>query len=123
MHELSIAENILEILKSNMGEGDSAIRIKVRVGDLAGVAVDSLVFCFDAITDGTPFRETRLEIERVGVTARCSRCESIQEIHEFRFKCSSCDSDDVEIVAGNELQVVEIEVDGRVKESNECHNN
>jgi hydrogenase nickel incorporation protein HypA/HybF len=114
LHELSIAVNILEIVRENFpADGGSKLRsIKVRVGELAGVVPDSLEFCFSAITKGTDMEQARLEIERTGIVAHCESCGVDSEVHGFAFICPACDGSDLRIISGNELSVVEIEVDG-----------
>lgn len=113
MHELSIAENILEIVRENFdANGGGKLRsVKVRIGELAGVIPDSLDFCFTAITKGTPLESAKLEIEKTGIVARCNDCEKESEVHGLVFKCPECKSSNISVVSGNELQVVEIEVD------------
>lgn len=113
MHELSIAENILEIVKDNLSSnGGGRLRsVKVRIGELAGVVPDSLDFCFTAITKGTEMDGAVLEIERTGIVAHCADCGKDSDVKGLVFKCPSCGSLSVKVITGNELQVVEIEVD------------
>jgi hydrogenase nickel incorporation protein HypA/HybF len=67
MHELGLAESILDIVRDHVPPGREAAvrRVRVRIGEFAGVLPDSLAFCFGAITAGTPFVDASLEIERV----------------------------------------------------------
>jgi len=117
MHELSIAENIVEVVKENLAERRQLRSVKVRIGELANVIPDSLEFCFSAITKGTPFENARLEIENVGIVVHCDNCGADSEVEAFVFRCGNCGSTDVDVVSGNDLRVVEIEVDDEVKES------
>jgi hydrogenase nickel incorporation protein HypA/HybF len=67
MHELGLAESILDLVREHVPP-DRAIavrRVTVRIGDLAGVIPDSLEFCFGAITAGTPYAGASLDIDRV----------------------------------------------------------
>ncbi len=116
MHELSIAENILEIVKENVGAVSSVTSVKIRIGELASVIPDSLEFCFNAITKGTPFENAKLLIENVGIVAHCEICGADSVVENFLFKCKHCGRADVKLISGNELQVVEIEIDDGVKE-------
>ena len=65
MHELGIAESILEAVETEMRAyaGSRPIKVAVKVGALSGVDRDSLSFCFEAITKGTPFEELILALE------------------------------------------------------------
>ena len=76
MHELSIAQSIVDIVGQYVPrDRQNGIRmIRVRVGDLAGVVPDSLSFCFTAVTAGTPMAEALLEIEHVPYIIHCTAC-------------------------------------------------
>ncbi|HUI30259.1 MAG TPA: hydrogenase maturation nickel metallochaperone HypA [Candidatus Acidoferrales bacterium] len=110
MHELSIAGNILEIVNENTDGGSEVKSIKVKIGRLAGVIPDSLEFCFSAITKDTPLEKAKLEIENVEVVVHCNSCGAAFAVEDFFFQCQNCGSPDVKVISGNELQVVEVEI-------------
>ena len=65
MHELGLAESILTIVREHV-PADRAVavrRVRVVVGDVAGVLPESLTFCFEALAAGTPFGRASLAIE------------------------------------------------------------
>ncbi len=113
MHELSIAQNILEIVESNLPPPPApAVRsVKVRVGELSGIDPESLDFCFSAITSETRLQGTLLDIERVPLRCSCRSCSNQFVPEEFNFLCPGCKGTNVEILSGRELQVVEIELE------------
>ena len=113
MHELSIAQNIVEIVGDCLtaNGGGKLKSVKLRIGELVGVVPDSLDFCFTAITKGTPLEDAQLEIERTGITARCAECGMDSAVDGLLFRCAACGSVDLKVISGNELQVVEIEVE------------
>ena len=113
MHELSIAQNIVEIVGDSLSAngGGKLKSVKVRIGELAGVVPDSLEFCFTAITKGTTMEEAKLEIERTGIVGRCTDCGTDSAVEGLVFRCPLCGSVEMKLISGNELQVVEIEVD------------
>jgi len=51
VHELSIAESILDGIRAELLRypGARPVRVGVRIGELAAVDVDSLTFCFEAV--------------------------------------------------------------------------
>lgn len=67
MHELSVANSILDIVCRHVpaAQGPLVRAVRVRVGDGAGVLPDSLEFCFEAIVAGTPYASARLAVDRV----------------------------------------------------------
>jgi len=65
MHEVGIANSILEAVGTEMRpySGARPIKVTVKVGAMSGVDRDSLSFCFQAITRGTLFESLMLAIE------------------------------------------------------------
>lgn len=119
MHELSIAKGIFEIVHEYIpADRRPAVRaVHVRVGALSGVVAESLEFSFTAITAGTPLQNASLVIDHVPVRIRCNKCH-----HEFGtdipiFLCPKCGSGDTTMLGGNELQVVEIELEDQPVET------
>ena len=112
MHELSIAQNILEIVKEHLPAGvPSQVKsVRIRVGYGAGIVPDSLEFCFNAIIAKTPMQGAVLEIERVPFVVKCNTCGKTSSNESEIFLCSFCDGNDVTMVSGNELQVIAIDL-------------
>ena len=67
MHELGLAQSIFDIVRANVPVGRAAgVReVRLRVGDTAGVLVDSLEFCFGVTVAGTPYASAVLAVDRV----------------------------------------------------------
>ncbi len=112
MHELSIAQNILEIVGEHLpaGEFRRVKCVKVKVGDGAGVVPDSLEFCFNVIIAGTSMEGAVLEIEPVPFVMKCNSCGNISTNEGEIFICSFCNGNDLTMISGNELQVSAIEL-------------
>ncbi len=112
MHELSLAQSIIDIVQQYVpdGQGKSVKSVKLKVGELSGVVTDSLDFCFSAITSDTPLSTASLEIERVPFTLQCKNCNSPFTGEFGVVLCPHCGSEKTEVVAGTEMQIVEIEL-------------
>ena len=111
MHELSIAQNIIDIVLQHLpDESNGAVRsVKIRVGLLSGIVPKSLDFCFSSIVGDTPLRGARLDIEDVPVEAQCLACEkTFAKDDDSVYVCPSCGSKDVQFITGTELEVVEV---------------
>lgn len=112
MHELSIAQNIIEIIHQHVpvNELECVGAIRLKIGTVAGVVPDSLEFSFRAITTETPLRNAHLEIESIPFQIRCNLCNTTSS-NEMGFSiCESCGSRETTILSGTELQIKEIEV-------------
>jgi hydrogenase nickel incorporation protein HypA/HybF len=119
MHELSIAQSIVDIIGQYVPAGSMAsVRlVKVRIGPLAGVVADSLEFCFGAIVGETPLADARLDIEETPLRSQCSHCDKIFDVEGAAFLCPGCGSTEIKVISGTEMQVVEIELADRQAES------
>jgi hydrogenase nickel incorporation protein HypA/HybF len=113
MHEMSVAQNILEIIGDTLASsGKTRVRsVQLRIGQMSGIVRDSLEFCFQVITEGTPVEGAILEIEEPPLTARCNACRQTSGLEYGMFICPSCGSNDVAILSGTELQVVSLTLD------------
>ncbi|MFH0787147.1 MAG: hydrogenase maturation nickel metallochaperone HypA [Pseudomonadota bacterium] len=113
MHEMGIAQSILDIVEQEMARhGVTKVStIRLVVGEFTAVVPQSLTFCFEVITKDTPMEGVRLEMEPVPLTGRCGGCGEEFEIKEYRFVCPKCDSKEIETIGGKELYVKEIEAE------------
>lgn len=118
MHELSIAQDILSIIKQNVPHEEfKNIRcVNVKIGDMAGVVPQSLEFCFQAITSETEMKDAVMVIEKIPFVIKCSSCGKTST-NEIGIRiCSHCSSPDTNVLSGLEMQVVDIELNEEVKE-------
>jgi hypothetical protein len=67
LHELSIAYDICRITEEHVGAADLArVReVGVEVGVKAGIEIDSLEFCLEALLGAPPFGQAVPRIERL----------------------------------------------------------
>ena len=67
MHELGIAESILDAVRKEaaMRPGCRIGKVGLRLGDLSGVDTESLSFCFDALVRDTDLEPLELAIDYV----------------------------------------------------------
>ena len=112
MHELAIAQNILEIVQQSVPENQAkSVRgIRIRVGQMSGIVPDSLDFCFSAIINDTDMQRARLAIEQVPTLSQCKTCANRFGIEDWIFTCPVCQSTNLELISGKELEIVEIEL-------------
>ena len=113
MHEMSIAQNIIDIVSDAIGdeEPERVDKVGVRIGKLVAVVPDSLQFCFEAITSGTPLEGAELVIEEVPIRVHCDPCAADAEVESFVFRCPRCGGGELRVLSGNELTVGYIEVE------------
>ncbi len=112
MHELSIAQNIVDIIRQYVpdDQAEDVRLVKIRVGQMAGVVPDSLEFCFGAIVTDTTLGKARLDIEETPLQSQCKICHEVFAVEQAAFICPHCGSGETKVISGTELQVVEIEL-------------
>lgn len=114
MHELSIAQSIVDAVEAKAAECN-ATRVKgvrLKIGEASGVVTDSLAFCFEMLVSPDPvLAGAQLLIDRVPHRARCPHCAEEFDIVNFVAQCPVCKEWSSEVVSGTELQVVEMEIE------------
>lgn len=112
MHELSLAQNIIEIIQQSVPHAHhrDVRSVCVRVGAFTNVLADSLVFCFEALRPDAGMDEAQLEIVHVPARVTCQRCDTTEVLDELLPLCPQCGSRSVTVIEGNELLVTSIEI-------------
>src|ERR1700722_7339297 len=116
MHELSIAESILDAVREELTKhpGAHPIRIGLRIGELAAVDVDSLTFCFEAVVAGTDWEGLKLDARVCPQRRRCNACSNEFDVVGYNAICPACGGDRTKSISGDELDFdyLEVETDG-----------
>ena len=108
MHELGITRTIVTIA-SEQAEGGKVIRVLLEIGQLSAVMPDAIRFCFDVVSQGTVLQGAQLQINETPGRARCQDCGREFTLQQLPARCV-CDSALLDILAGEDLIVKEIEV-------------
>ncbi|MCC6962138.1 MAG: hydrogenase maturation nickel metallochaperone HypA [candidate division Zixibacteria bacterium] len=111
MHELSIAQNIIDAVQTALPEhGLTRVeRIGVRIGTLSSVDPEALTFGYQALIAETSLAGSVLAIEMIETRARCRRCREEFVATDFVFVCPKCESSQCDLVSGQELEIVYLE--------------
>jgi hydrogenase nickel incorporation protein HypA/HybF len=116
MHELSIAESILEAVRKELVShpGARPTRVGLRIGELAAVDVDSLTFCFEAVLKGTDWESLQLDARVFPQRRMCRECGNEFAVVEYNANCPACASSNTRLTSGDELDFdyLEVETDG-----------
>ena len=113
MHEMSIAQSVLDIIlqESLSNKVNRVLSVAIKVGELSAVETESLRFCFELVSKGSLAEGARLDIERVQVTCHCKDCGSDFAVRELIFSCPSCGGSRVEMLSGRELSIDSFEAE------------
>ena len=110
MHELSITQSVVEICEQNAG-GRRVLSVTLEVGELSGIIPDAVEFCFEACSKGTLLEGAQLIIEQIPPKGLCRGCGDEFPVSAYYDSCPSCGGYSVELLAGEEMRVKELEVE------------
>jgi hydrogenase nickel incorporation protein HypA/HybF len=110
---MSIAQSLIAIIEDEMEKhGARVLRsVRLHIGQMTAVVPDALSFCFQVITEGTALEGARLDMEVIPLKGFCRKCRSEFEIQDYAFVCPTCASTEIDSIAGQDLSIVELEVD------------
>jgi len=108
VHELALTQSMLAAITERLGAA-RVVRVRLEVGRLMAVLPDALRFAFASCTEGTSLAGARLEIEEIAARGRCRACGRDGALDGVVALCP-CGSADVELLAGGELRIKEVEV-------------
>ncbi len=113
MHEMSLAESVLQIIEeSARTQNFQRVRtVVLEIGALSAVEPDAMRFCFDAVTRGSMAEGALLEIIEMPGEGRCMACGMAVAMQEQYGLCPECGSPRLQIVAGNQMRVKDLEVE------------
>lgn len=114
MHELSLVEGMMDIVRESASQNNIKRVTKVRlvIGQLTMAMPESLRFAFSVLSQDELFGGSVLEIEELGVICRCESCGTeFKPGNDYIFVCPGCGSGRVTIIQGHELYLDSYEGD------------
>ena len=114
MHELSIAASIVEAVTESASAypGARVKEVRLRLGALASVVDDSLQFCWELATEGSPLAGAALVINKLPVIVHCDACGVDTEIEGVQsFRCPRCGEPAADLRQGRELEIEAIDIE------------
>lgn len=113
MHEMSLAEGVLQLVEET-ARREGAQRVKtvvLEIGRLSSVEPEALRFCFEAVTRDSLAADAALTIIDVPGTGWCMACNETVPMTEIYGDCPQCGGYQVSPNGGTEMRVKEIEIE------------
>jgi hydrogenase nickel incorporation protein HypA/HybF len=113
MHELSIVLSIIDEIgeQSEARDLHDIQVVHLKVGAFSGVDANALLFAWEFACEGTPFAQSRLDIQVVPLIIHCAVCRQDRTPPSlYQLYCPQCETPSETIVTGRELEVVSLEV-------------
>lgn len=113
MHEMSLAEGVLQIVENAARtSGFSRIKeIRLEIGALAGVEIEALSFCLDVVLKHSVADGARVEVRRLPGQGHCLACGKPVEVSTLYDACPDCGSYQVHATGGTEMRVKDLLVE------------
>lgn len=112
MHEMSLAEEVLQLVETT-ARREHASRVKtvvLAIGRLSSVEPEALRFCFESVVRGSLAEGAVLEIIDVPGAGRCLDCGLDVTIQSLYDACPNCAGYRLKATGGTEMRVREIEI-------------
>ncbi|MBI5899107.1 MAG: hydrogenase maturation nickel metallochaperone HypA [Rhodocyclales bacterium] len=112
MHEMSLAEGVLQLIEdaARAQEFSKVTAVWLEIGQLSGVEVEAMKFCFDAVVRDSIAEGARLEIIATPGSGWCMQCSKAVPMTEVFGECPDCGSHQMQVTGGTEMRVKELEV-------------
>lgn len=130
MHELSIVHKIIEEVEAHAVKGGlTSVRLaRLKIGRMSGFQKEALEFCLQSYRKGKVTEGMTFAVEEVPVSLLCRSCGHGYTDDRFNdggfaheiahvpalytpLACTRCGSDSINVVCGQEVQIVSVEGD------------
>lgn len=113
MHELSIAINIVNELEQIVRneKGVKVVSFTLKIGTLSGIVPESLDFALESAIKETLCEGSTWKIEKEEALGKCLVCFHTFPMEEIYSPCPVCGAFNPEIVAGQGLKIISIEIE------------
>lgn len=113
MHEIEIANSILEAVRAEVAlhTGRVPVKVGVRIGEFAAIDPEALRFGFEALARGTEMESLQLEVEQCPVRYSCSPCNLDFAATQFDSRCPKCGNEGAQLVSGDQLELAYLEME------------
>jgi hydrogenase nickel incorporation protein HypA/HybF len=133
MHELALAESIMDAVSRELEAypGATPLRVGVKVGVMAAVDVDALRFCFEIAVRGSEWPLLKLDAEVIPGEVHCLTCGHRTRAESTVLDCERCGSTQTVMHGSDELDLTcleverdgndHVEAEGAEREPENCH--
>lgn len=113
MHEYSIVLSLLESCEENLKQHNASkvTKVVVKIGVLSGVEPELLQRAFDTFKEESVCAEAQLVLEIQKVLISCNGCKEKSILNSLEFVCPMCQSHDIKIIDGEEMFLMQLEME------------
>lgn len=112
MHELSIAESIIDICDANIKDRNVNVKlIELDIGKLSGVVIPALETAMKQVVKNTIYQNAKIVMNEIVAIGKCLNCNNEFEAEDYYSQCPECGEYGIELIKGDEMRVKSIEID------------
>lgn len=113
MHELAIVEALVKQCEEQvrLNNAQRVLSVEVKIGILSGVEPHFLETTFHTFKQDTVCECAELVMNMQKIVVVCKRCGCTNTLEKHHFICPTCKSDDLEVVDGEELMLMRLEME------------
>ncbi len=113
MHEYSIVQSLLDLCDENAKKNNasSVLKVMVKIGALSGVEPQLLETAFETFKEHTICHNAEFVMHLQPVKIRCRSCSNENELQEHEYICPDCESVDIEVIDGEDMYLMQLELD------------
>lgn len=107
MHELSIAQSIVELAEevAIKEKANSIQSIDIEIGTLSGVVLDALEFAMEITVKNTILKNAEINYLKINGKADCRECKLKFETNDLLAFCPNCKRANFKIIDGKQLRI------------------
>lgn len=113
MHEMSLAEGILQIVEDAAAQQGfrRVTEVRLEIGALSGVEIEALSFCLDVVLKNSVAEGARVELQHIPGQGWCLGCGETVAVNALYDACPLCGSYQVQATGGTEMRVKDLLVE------------
>jgi hydrogenase nickel insertion protein HypA len=113
MHEYSIVQALIEQCEGYAAENEAqqVTKVVVKIGIMSGVEPHLLEIAFETFKEKTVCENAEFVLNIQPLTITCKACSLTSELEKIAYCCPSCGSLDVNVVDGEEMLLMSLEME------------
>ena len=113
MHEYSIVQSLLDSCDENARANDATkvLKVVIKIGVMSGVEPSLLQTAFDTFKEKTICEEAEFVINMQDIVVKCRSCLVESTLTKLEYICPECESSDLEILDGENMYLMSLEME------------
>ncbi|MDY0234100.1 MAG: hydrogenase/urease nickel incorporation protein HypA [Sulfurimonas sp.] len=113
MHEYSIVQSLLDSCEENAIKNNAkkVTKVVIKIGVMSGVEPELLRTAFETFKEKTLCEEAEFVINIQQIIVKCNSCQAESTIEGIEYYCPACQSADLDVLDGEDMYLMQLELD------------